>query len=155
MPFPSSSPACLCLDCWSLMLDQAVWAGECLGQAGKTCAPTQIVWGVCRECGRQGSKGGGRLLKQGSTVGLSLTEVKRCSGREPEAPHMKKGNGGSGRRLDCLFWILTYGLIRTPFLNMSLVHSWLPPCICYCFSVPCLLATQCYRFSLTLLWLNS
>lgn len=48
----------LCLDCWLLMLAQALWSrGKCYGQAWKMCAPTQIVWGVCRQCGRQGAEG--------------------------------------------------------------------------------------------------
>lgn len=49
--------------------------------------------------------------------GLSLAEVNLCWGREPEAPRMKRGNERSGHRPDCLFWILTHGPIRTPFLN--------------------------------------
>lgn len=37
----------------------------------------------------------GWFLKQGSPVGLGLTKVKLCWGTEPEAPQIKKSNGGS------------------------------------------------------------
>lgn len=64
-------------------------------------------------------------------------------------------DGQSGHRSDCLLWILTEELVRIPFLNTSLVPSWLPPCICYSCGVSFLLVTQSYRLSLALLLLNT